>query len=152
MAERLAVSPIESSVILLNEIFTEPPLLFPQVPTEGLGHYSEEVAKALHNQKWRQWYHPETNPLKPEDIMQDAQRSQSLIDTQDRLIETLTPREQRAIRLRFGKEDSVVHSLKEIGKEFGVKEERSRQILARALRKLIVGGQGRILVGPEGIR
>ena len=52
------------------------------------------------------------------------------------VIETLTPREQKVIRLRYGLDDSHSRTLEEVGKEFNVTRERIRQIDAKALRKL----------------
>ena len=52
------------------------------------------------------------------------------------VIETLTPREQKVIRLRYGLDDSHARTLEEVGKEFNVTRERIRQIEAKALRKL----------------
>ena len=49
---------------------------------------------------------------------------------------TLTPREEKVLRLRFGLEDGRPHTLEEVGKEFDVTRERIRQIEAKALRKL----------------
>ena len=51
-------------------------------------------------------------------------------------IDTLTPREQKVIRLRYGLDDSHPRTLEEVGKEFDVTRERIRQIEAKALRKL----------------
>lgn len=51
-------------------------------------------------------------------------------------IDTLTPREQKVIRLRYGLDDSHPRTLEEVGKEFAVTRERIRQIEAKALRKL----------------
>jgi len=47
----------------------------------------------------------------------------------------LTPRERRILAMRFGLEDGVIHTLEEVGKEFGVTRERIRQIQAKALEK-----------------
>ena len=52
------------------------------------------------------------------------------------VIETLTPREQKVIRLRYGLDDSHPRTLEEVGREFSVTRERIRQIEAKALRKL----------------
>ncbi|MCK4592454.1 sigma-70 family RNA polymerase sigma factor, partial [Candidatus Parcubacteria bacterium] len=48
----------------------------------------------------------------------------------------LSPREQKILKLRFGLEDGVAHTLEEIGQEFGVTRERIRQIEAKALEKI----------------
>jgi len=53
-----------------------------------------------------------------------------------RVLDTLTPREQRVLRLRFGLEDGRSRTLEEVGREFKVTRERIRQIEAKALRKL----------------
>ena len=52
------------------------------------------------------------------------------------VIDTLTPREQKVIRLRYGLDDAHPRTLEEVGKEFSVTRERIRQIEAKALRKL----------------
>jgi len=52
------------------------------------------------------------------------------------VLETLTPREQKVLKLRFGLEDGRARTLEEVGKEFDVTRERIRQIEAKALRKL----------------
>ena len=49
---------------------------------------------------------------------------------------TLTEREQKVLRLRFGLDDGRARTLEEVGKEFNVTRERIRQIEAKALRKL----------------
>src|SRR5258706_16206284 len=49
---------------------------------------------------------------------------------------TLTPREERIIRMRFGLDDGSQHTLEEVGEVFAVTRERIRQIEAKALRKL----------------
>lgn len=51
-------------------------------------------------------------------------------------IDTLTPREQKVIKLRYGLDDNHTRTLEEVGKEFNVTRERIRQIEAKALRKL----------------
>ena len=52
------------------------------------------------------------------------------------VLNTLTPREEKVLRLRFGLEDGRPRTLEEVGKEFNVTRERIRQIEAKALRKL----------------
>jgi len=52
------------------------------------------------------------------------------------VLETLTIREQKVLKLRFGLEDGRQRTLEEVGREFNVTRERIRQIEAKALRKL----------------
>ena len=52
------------------------------------------------------------------------------------VLNTLTEREQKVLRLRFGMNDGRARTLEEVGKEFDVTRERIRQIEAKALRKL----------------
>ncbi len=56
--------------------------------------------------------------------------------TLDEVLETLTDREEKVLRLRYGLLDGKTHTLEEVGKEFGVTRERIRQIESKALRKL----------------
>jgi RNA polymerase primary sigma factor len=53
-----------------------------------------------------------------------------------RILTTLTPREEKIIRMRFGIREKSTHTLEETGKVFGITRERIRQIEAIALRKL----------------
>ncbi len=52
------------------------------------------------------------------------------------VLKTLTDREQRVLKLRFGLEDGRQRTLEEVGREFNVTRERIRQIEAKAIRKL----------------
>ena len=52
------------------------------------------------------------------------------------VLDTLTERERKVLRLRFGMDDGRARTLEEVGKEFDVTRERIRQIEAKALRKL----------------
>ena len=54
----------------------------------------------------------------------------------EEVMSTLTPREAKVLKLRFGLEDGKARTLEEVGKEFGVTRERIRQIEAKAIRKL----------------
>ena len=62
--------------------------------------------------------------------------NQLLRDEIDLVLKTLTEREEKVLRLRFGLEDGRTRTLEEVGKEFDVTRERIRQIEAKALRKL----------------
>ncbi|MGB2813940.1 MAG: RNA polymerase sigma factor RpoD [Dehalococcoidales bacterium] len=66
----------------------------------------------------------------------DAASKQLLKEQIEDVLDTLTPREQRVLQLRFGLEDGRSRTLEEVGKEFNVTRERIRQIEAKALRKL----------------
>ena len=67
---------------------------------------------------------------------EDAATYQLLKEHVDRVLDLLTPREQKILRMRFGLEDGRSHTLEEVGQEFGVTRERIRQIEAKALAKL----------------
>ncbi|HWQ37484.1 MAG TPA: RNA polymerase sigma factor RpoD [Burkholderiales bacterium] len=66
----------------------------------------------------------------------DAAVYTSLRDATKEVLDTLTPREAKVLRMRFGIEMSTDHTLEEVGKQFDVTRERIRQIEAKALRKL----------------
>lgn len=66
----------------------------------------------------------------------DAASHTLLKETLGDVLDTLTPREEKVLRLRFGLEDGRSRTLEEVGKEFNVTRERIRQIEAKALRKL----------------
>ena len=66
----------------------------------------------------------------------DAAVKSSLRDTTTRILSSLTPREERVLRMRFGIGMNSDHTLEEVGQQFSVTRERIRQIEAKALRKL----------------
>ncbi|ABX81554.1 RNA polymerase sigma factor RpoD [Acholeplasma laidlawii] len=72
------------------------------------------------------------NALNPHDYMMQEMVKKTL----DEVLETLTDREEKVLRLRYGLLDGKTHTLEEVGREFGVTRERIRQIEAKALRKL----------------
>jgi len=75
---------------------------------------------------------PDEEVLAPAEAATFTMLREQLID----VLETLTPREQKVLRLRFGLDDGRARTLEEVGKEFEVTRERIRQIEAKALRKL----------------
>jgi RNA polymerase primary sigma factor len=66
----------------------------------------------------------------------DAAIQANLRDTTTRVLASLTPREERVLRMRFGIGMNTDHTLEEVGQQFSVTRERIRQIEAKALRKL----------------
>lgn len=75
---------------------------------------------------------PDDDVIAPADAATFTMLREQLIE----VLETLTPREQKVLRLRFGLDDGRARTLEEVGKEFEVTRERIRQIEAKALRKL----------------
>ena len=69
-------------------------------------------------------------------IPEDAVMQLNLRETTTKILSTLTPREERVLRMRFGIGMSSDHTLEEVGQQFSVTRERIRQIEAKALRKL----------------
>lgn len=74
----------------------------------------------------------DTNAIKPIDSAVHS----NLRETTTKVLATLTPREERVLRMRFGISMETDHTLEEVGKQFDVTRERIRQIEAKALRKL----------------
>ncbi|WBY63393.1 MAG: RNA polymerase sigma factor RpoD [Thermocaproicibacter melissae] len=75
---------------------------------------------------------PDDDAPAPQDAASHTLLKEQLAD----VLDTLTPREEKVLRLRFGLEDGRSRTLEEVGKEFNVTRERIRQIEAKALRKL----------------
>lgn len=75
---------------------------------------------------------PDDEAPAPQDAASHTLLKEQLAD----VLDTLTPREEKVLRLRFGLEDGRSRTLEEVGKEFNVTRERIRQIEAKALRKL----------------
>ena len=66
----------------------------------------------------------------------DAAVRSNLREVTTRVLASLTPREERVLRMRFGIGMNTDHTLEEVGRQFNVTRERIRQIEAKALRKL----------------
>ena len=66
----------------------------------------------------------------------DAATTSGLLFATSDILESLTPREAKVLRMRFGIGMNTDHTLEEVGKQFDVTRERIRQIEAKALRKL----------------
>lgn len=66
----------------------------------------------------------------------DSAGRQLLAEYVELVLTDLDPREQKILKMRFGLEDGVTHTLEEVGKEFGVTRERIRQIEAKALERI----------------
>jgi RNA polymerase primary sigma factor len=77
----------------------------------------------------------------------DAAIQANLRETMRRTLGTLTPREERVLRMRFGIGMTTDHTLEEVGTQFGVTRERIRQIEAKAIRKLQHPSRSRRLHG-----
>ena len=107
----------KEKIELLKNAFNVPPVSYEGLLETG---QSEEVGDA---------YHTTTNQL-DEMIVKDLQ-----VDMKEAL-KILTEREQNIVSLRFGLEDGMNYSLKEIGNQYGITQERVRQIEERALKKL----------------
>ena len=75
----------------------------------------------------------------------DAAIQSNLRDTTTRVLASLTPREERIVRMRFGLGMNSDHTLEEVGQQFSVTRERIRQIEAKALRKLKHPSRSRVL-------
>ena len=116
IAERMGLS--ENRVIEIQKIAQDPVSLESPVGEEDESRISDFVED-------------ESIKSPTDNAAQDILKAQLF-----QVIETLTPREQKVIRLRYGLDDSHPRTLEEVGKEFNVTRERIRQIEAKALRKL----------------
>ena len=116
IAERMGLS--ENRVIEIQKIAQDPVSLESPVGEEDESRISDFVED-------------ESIKSPTDNAAQDILKAQLL-----QVIETLTPREQKVIRLRYGLDDSHPRTLEEVGKKFNVTRERIRQIEAKALRKL----------------
>ena len=144
---------VRTSRQLLSEIGREPT---PEELAEKLGMPLENVRKALKIAK---------EPLSLETPIGDEEDSHlgdfiedknailpidaaiqsNLRETTTRVLASLTPREERILRMRFGIGMNKDHTLEEVGQQFSVTRERIRQIEAKALRKLKHPSRSRIL-------
>ncbi len=75
---------------------------------------------------------PDDDAPAPAEVVAGTLLKEQLMD----VLDTLTPREEKVLRLRFGLDDGKARTLEEVGREFAVTRERIRQIEAKALRKL----------------
>src|SRR5262245_14177831 len=144
---------VRTSRQMLNEIGREPT---PEELAEKLGMPLEKVRKVLKIAK---------EPLSLETPIGDEEDSHlgdfiedknailpidaaiqsNLRETTTRVLASLTPREERVLRMRFGIGMNTDHTLEEVGQQFSVTRERIRQIEAKALRKLKHPSRSRIL-------
>jgi RNA polymerase primary sigma factor len=144
---------VRKSHQLLNEIGREPT---PEELAEKLGMPLEKVRKVLKIAK--EPLSLETPIGDEEDshlgdfiedknaiLPVDAAIQSSLRETTTRVLASVTPREERVLRMRFGIGMNKDHTLEEVGRQFSVTRERIRQIEAKALRKLKNPSRSRIL-------
>ena len=144
---------VRKSRQMLNEIGREPT---PEELAEKLGMPLEKVRKVLKIAK---------EPLSLETPIGDEENSHlsdfiedknailpidaaiqsNLRETTTRVLASVTPREERVLRMRFGIGMNTDHTLEEVGQQFSLTRERIRQIEARALRKLKHPSRSRIL-------
>ena len=138
---------------MINEIGREPT---PEELAEKLGMPLDRVRKAL--RLTREPLSIETPVGQEEDVCLgeliedketiqpiDAAIQSELRETTTRVLASLTPREERIMRMRFGIGMNKDHTLEEVGQQFSVSRERIRQIEAKALRKLKHPSRSRIL-------
>ena len=112
-----------------------------------------EVAKVYHLKKISQETVSIDSPVGESDDEAESQLADFIVDEDtimpqemagrqilreyvQEILKDLDPREQKILKLRFGLEDGVSHTLEEVGEEFGVTRERIRQIEAKALERI----------------
>lgn len=116
IAEEMGVS--EERVREIQRINLEPVSLETPIGEEDDSHLADFIE--------------DVNATAPQDVASFTILKEHLLA----VLDTLTPREEMVLRLRYGLEDGHPRTLEEVGKEFGVTRERIRQIEAKALRKL----------------
>lgn len=108
----------EARVIEIQKISQDPVSLETPIGEEEDSHLGDFIV--------------DENAQAPSDMVETSMLKEQLIG----VLDTLTPREEKVIRLRYGIDDGRPRTLEEVGKEFNVTRERIRQIEAKALRKL----------------
>lgn len=116
IAEEMGISPEKVREIL--KIAQEPVSLETPIGEEEDSHLGDFI--------------PDDDAPEPAEVASFTLLKEQLVE----VLKTLTPREEKVLRLRFGIEDGRTRTLEEVGKEFNVTRERIRQIEAKALRKL----------------
>ena len=125
IAKEMGIS--ESKVREIIKIAQEPVSLETPIGEEEASHLGDFIE--------------DENAPAPAEVASNAMMREQLQE----VLHTLTPREEKVIRLRFGLEDGQAHTLEEVGKEFNVTRERIRQIEAKALRKIRHPGRSKKL-------
>ena len=116
IAERMGIP--EEKVIEIQKINQEPVSLETPIGEEEDSHLGDFIE--------------DEGAKSPSDLVSFAMLREQLLS----VLNTLTPREEKVLRLRYGIDDGRPRTLEEVGKEFNVTRERIRQIEAKALRKL----------------
>ena len=116
IAEEMQIS--ESRVIEIQKIAQDPVSLETPIGEEEDSHIGDFLE--------------DESAISPSEKVNFTMLKEQLIN----VLDTLTPREERVLRLRYGIDDGRPRTLEEVGKEFNVTRERIRQIEAKALRKL----------------
>ena len=116
IAEKMGIS--EERVMEIQKIAQDPISLETPIGEEDDSHLGDFIE--------------DDNATAPSDVAAFTMLKEQLIG----VLDTLTPREEKVLRLRYGIDDGRPRTLEEVGKEFNVTRERIRQIEAKALRKL----------------